>query len=227
MRRANRRRTLLLGYGFGCRRRQCEGATHRCRRASCGLRGGQLGQRAGAHAHRGHLSHAAVECNQHGGHDGGDPARSSGARTAVCAVPLGGAPPQGPHAAALDGDQLPRQQLQPARCPVARHFPVLTRRAVSPRRPRPCQALCRMAANIGWVIPHRRVCWLVERHNVLRDGRSQPPAQCQGAGHRLSGRLVDSRLEGRAASLLDDRAPRRRSAPAASIASATRSYAAA
>jgi hypothetical protein len=27
--------------------------------------------------------------------------------------------------------------------------------------------LCRMAANIGWVIPHRRVCWLVERHNVL------------------------------------------------------------
>lgn len=28
-------------------------------------------------------------------------------------------------------------------------------------------ALCRMAANIGWVIPHRRVCWLVERHNVL------------------------------------------------------------
>ena len=28
-------------------------------------------------------------------------------------------------------------------------------------------ALCRMAGNIGWVIPHRRVCWLVERHNVL------------------------------------------------------------
>lgn len=28
-------------------------------------------------------------------------------------------------------------------------------------------ALCRLASNIGWTIPHRRVCWLVERHNVL------------------------------------------------------------
>jgi hypothetical protein len=35
-------------------------------------------------------------------------------------------------------------------------------------------ALCRMAANAGWVIPHRHVCWLVERHNVLEiDGRGR------------------------------------------------------
>jgi hypothetical protein len=28
-------------------------------------------------------------------------------------------------------------------------------------------SLCQLAANIGWIVPHRRVCWLVDRHSVL------------------------------------------------------------
>jgi hypothetical protein len=28
-------------------------------------------------------------------------------------------------------------------------------------------SLCRLASNIGWIIPHRRVCWIVDRHSVL------------------------------------------------------------
>jgi hypothetical protein len=27
--------------------------------------------------------------------------------------------------------------------------------------------LCRVARNVGWVMPHRRICWLVERPTVL------------------------------------------------------------
>lgn len=35
-------------------------------------------------------------------------------------------------------------------------------------------SLCQLAANIGWIIPHRRVCWLVDRHSVLAtDDRSR------------------------------------------------------
>ncbi len=36
------------------------------------------------------------------------------------------------------------------------------------RQAEPLQGLIRVAANVGWIIPHARVCWLVERHHILR-----------------------------------------------------------
>ena len=78
-------------------------------------------------------------------------------------------------------------------------------------RPRRSRGLWQIAKNASWMLPHRDVCWLAERPELMRqDARGRLHCGRRTRASSYPRRLVGLRLEGRAGAALDHRAARAR-----------------